>query len=131
MRQGTNPMRNRNGDAGLNALLSGHFLMAWQKWEMQKKVEYEEHFRRLEEEMDDMKQKIDQIIELLSNNETNPQEKVVVVKEMSYDEAKKLVIDYFNKHQEADIAELHQELGIEIEQLLDILSDLRKEKIIG
>ncbi len=124
MKKQMQTMMNKREEAGKNALMSGHFLMAWYDWEMRKKTDYEKRFDRLEK-------KIDYMISLISpNNETFP-ENVIVVREMSYDEAKKQVLNYFNKHEEADIAELHQELGIEIDKLIQIIDDLRDEKIIG
>ena len=106
-----------------NALISGHFIMAWWEWEQKKRIEYERRFDSLEEKIDELKN-------LFLGDEPNSQ-KVIVVKEMDYEDAKNLVISYFKEHKEADISELHEKLGIKIDMLIEIIDELKKKKIIG
>jgi len=58
-------------------------------------------------------------------------EKVVVVNEMPYEEAKEKVVEYFKIHKKASIVELHQDLGIDIDTLIKILDELSKDGVIG
>ena len=58
-------------------------------------------------------------------------ENVIVVREMAYEDAKKMVIEYFKKRGKATIVELHQKLGIKIDTLIKILDELSNEGIIG
>ena len=89
----------------------------------------EQKFKKLEAELN---KKIENKINMIMGELNNPaDDKVIIVYEMPYEEAKKRVIEYFKKHKEATIVDLHQDLGIDIEKLIEILDELSKEGIIG
>jgi len=55
------------------------------------------------------------------------QTKIVVVEEISKDEGKKLVEDYFKEHGTADIEELMINLQISVHTIVEIIDELRTE----
>jgi len=54
------------------------------------------------------------------------QQKLVIIKELSRGEAKKMVEDYIREHGKADTEEL-MDLGIELKLLVEILDELKAE----
>ncbi len=91
---------------------------------IEKKID--EKIKKLEVELT---KKIENMVMSELNNAGD--DKVIIVYEMPYDEAKKKVIEYFKEHKEATIVDLHHDLGIDIEKLIEILDELSKEGIIG
>lgn len=53
--------------------------------------------------------------------------KIVVIKEISKEDGKKLVEDYFKEHEEADIEELMLNLRIPIQTIVEIIDELHDE----
>jgi len=53
--------------------------------------------------------------------------KIIELQDISKDEAKKQIINYFKKHKTAWISELAENLLIDIELIIDITNDLEKE----
>ncbi len=89
---------------------------------------YFEKVGALEEKMDIIEHKIDM---LLQAQEHTANEGVIIVKEVPYEQAKEEVINYFKANKEATIVDLHQDLGIPIETLIEIIDELSKEGLIG
>lgn len=56
--------------------------------------------------------------------------KIVIVEEMKFDVAKKIVEKFMIKNKTSDIEKLHQKLHIDIEQLIDIIDEFKKENKI-
>jgi hypothetical protein len=52
---------------------------------------------------------------------------MVIVEEMTKEEAKQKVIDYMREHKTSDIAELHKSIGCDIKLLVEIIDELRQE----
>jgi len=94
-------------------------------------MHFEKYFEKVDE-IDKRLRSLEEKINLLGEKLDNFQyEKVVVVNEMSYEEAKEKVIEYFKIHKKASIVELHQDLGINIDTLIKILDELSKDGVIG
>ena len=53
--------------------------------------------------------------------------KIIVVEEMDYEMAKEKVEDYLKSNKTADIEQIHENLRIGIEQLIDIIDELIEE----
>lgn len=53
--------------------------------------------------------------------------KIVVIEEISKEDAKKRIEDYFEEHEEADIEELMLNLRIPIQTIVEIIDELRGE----
>lgn len=53
--------------------------------------------------------------------------KIVVINEISKEDGKKLVEDYFKEHKQADIEELMLNLRIPIQTIVEIIDELRDE----
>ncbi len=90
---------------------------------------YFERLNEIEEKISEMNQKLDVILENISS--PVEESEIIVTREISYKNAKRMVLDYFKKHKEADIEELHKNLKIEIETLIRILQELEEEGSIG
>ena len=52
---------------------------------------------------------------------------IVDLQDISRDEAKKQIIDYFKEHKTAWISELAEQLRLDIELIIDITNELEKE----
>jgi hypothetical protein len=63
----------------------------------------------------------------LEQSKGNDQPKVVVLEEVSKEEGKKLVEDYFKEHGCADIEELMLNLRISVQTIVEIVDELRNE----
>lgn len=59
-----------------------------------------------------------------------PSPSLVVVKEIPYSEAKHNVSEYIQSHESTDIAQIHQELGIDINFLIQIMDELKQEGMV-
>ena len=55
-----------------------------------------------------------------------PLSQITVVKEITFDEAKKIVKSYLQEHKKADTDELLVKLGIELETLVKVLDELKQ-----
>lgn len=53
--------------------------------------------------------------------------KIIVIEEMDYLTAKETVEEFIKEHKTSDIAQLHEEIRIPIEQIIDIVDELIKE----
>lgn len=63
----------------------------------------------------------------MEQNKTTDLPKVVVLEEVSKEEGKKLVEDYFKEHECADIEELMLNLRIPVQTIVEIIDELRNE----
>jgi len=90
---------------------------------------YFEKLNEIEERVLDIDRKLDILLENISVE--TAEDDIVVVKEIKYEEAKRMVLDYFKEHKEADIEDLHKNLKIDIETLIQILQELENEGYIG
>ena len=83
--------------------------------------------------LDEMKKQEMQITYLLKTvlslqeNQQGEQPKVVIVEEVSKEEGKTLVEDYFKVHGSADIEELMLNLKMPVRSIIDIIDELQKE----
>lgn len=88
------------------------------------------HHLAISKEIEDLKKMIvsqnSRISDLEHIKEDNSP-KIVVLDEISKEEAKKLVEDYFKEHGVADIEELMINLHIPVQTLVEIIDDLRNE----
>ena len=89
-----------------------------------------QHYDEIEDRLHTLESKLDKLIQEFKIVNSSSEKDVIVVQEVAYEEAKKMVIEYFKKHGEATVVELHQKLGIKIETLIKILDDLSNEGII-
>ncbi len=89
---------------------------------------YFEKIESLEERIISVENKIDI---LLQAQRVNTDMDVIVVKEVPYEDAKNKVINYFKEHKEATIIDLHRDLGIPLDTLVEIIDELNREGIIG
>lgn len=62
---------------------------------------------------------------------TNPKTQVVVVKQISDTEARKLISEYFKKNKTARISEVQEKLGIDYLQILKLTDELKKKKLLA
>ncbi|MCD6276401.1 MAG: hypothetical protein J7J42_06645 [Thermoplasmata archaeon] len=90
---------------------------------------YFEKLSELEEKISEIDRKLDILLENISSETID--NGIVVVKEIKYEDAKRMVLDYFKEHGEADIEELHKNLKMDIETLIRILHELEDEGYIG
>lgn len=56
---------------------------------------------------------------------------VVVVKQISDAEARKLIVEYFKKNKTARISEVQEKLGIDYLQILKITDELKKKRLLA
>lgn len=63
-------------------------------------------------------------------SEALPLSKITVIKEVSYEDAKQMVESYLRDHKKADTEELLLKLGLDLETLVKILDELKKENKI-
>lgn len=87
---------------------------------------------RLNQEIKELKDGISEIKTLITNlySKLDTTPRVVVIEELSKEEARERVINYLDEHQSADTEELMVNLGIELRLLVDILDELRREEKI-
>ncbi|MBI2597662.1 MAG: hypothetical protein HYW50_00525 [Candidatus Diapherotrites archaeon] len=72
--------------------------------------------------------------DLLENELTkikNTEAQVIVVKQISDAQARKLILDYFKKNKTARISEVQEKLGIDYLQILKITDKLKKKKLLA
>ena len=78
-----------------------------------------ERLKVVEDRLNDVEKRLDKI-------ESSNQD-VIIVEEMDMEIAKQKVLDYTKKHRIFDIVELHQNIGCELDLLIKILDELKKE----
>lgn len=66
-------------------------------------------------------------VEILQQNKELEQPKVVIVEEISKEEGKTLVEEYFKVHEFADIEELMLNLKIPVRSIVEIIDEMQKE----
>lgn len=81
-----------------------------------------ERITRLEDELEKMRGFVDVVEKTL-----HEKRRVVVIKELSHDDAKQLVERYMRENKTADTEELLLKLGIELRILVEILDELKAE----
>ena len=89
---------------------------------------YFEKIDALEEKLNTIESKLDM---MLKERGYEVNENVIVVKEIPYEQAKREVINYFKIHKQATIIDLHRDLGIPLDTLVEIIDELFREGIIG
>ena len=52
---------------------------------------------------------------------------IIVVREMSLTDAKKRILEYTDNHKDFDIEELHRKIGCNLETIVRVLDELKKE----
>jgi hypothetical protein len=88
------------------------------------------HHLKIAQEIEELKRIIaiqDSRLLQLEQNKGTDQTKVVVLEEISKEEGKKLVEDYFKEHGCADIEELMLNLRISVPTIVEIVDELRNE----
>ena len=61
----------------------------------------------------------------------NTESQVIVVKQISDADARKLILDYFKNNKAARISEVQEKLGIDYLQILKITDELKKKKLLA
>lgn len=88
------------------------------------------HHLNVSQEIEELKRMIETQntrIFQLEQGKVVDQPKIVVLEEVSKEEAKKLVEDYFKEHGCADIEELMLNLKISVQGIVEIIDELQKE----
>ena len=85
-----------------------------------------EEFKTIGEDIEDVKRSVERLSTEL-NKLGGVLPKVVVLEEISREEAKQRVEAYFKEHGTADIEELMLNLRIPVETIVEIIDDLKKE----
>jgi hypothetical protein len=88
------------------------------------------HTLQVAHEIEDLKRIIanqNSRLHKLEQDKVNAQTKVVVLEEVSKEEAKVLVENYFKEHDSADIEELMLNLRIPVQSIVEIVDELRNE----
>jgi polyhydroxyalkanoate synthesis regulator phasin len=81
----------------------------------------------LEERVIHLEEELEGLWDRERENIVRRDRRIVVVNQVSRDQAKRLVEDYMREHKTADTEELLVTLGIELRTLLSILDDLKAE----
>jgi hypothetical protein len=85
-----------------------------------------EEFQKLDEDVEELKTTVKRIdVKMEELLDISP--KIVVLEEISAEEARKRVEDYFKKHEQADIEELMLKLKIPVQTIVAIIDDMKKE----
>ncbi len=88
------------------------------------------HHFKISQEFEELKKMIEiqnlRILQL-EQDKVADQPKVVILEEVTKEEAKKLVEDYFKEHGCADIEELMLNLKISVQDIVEIIDELQKE----
>ena len=90
------------------------------------KQEYGEYIFLDRERLNFVEQRLNNVEKRLNNFEKN-HKKVIIIEEIDMDIAKQKVLEYTKKHKIFDIEELHQNIRCELNMLIKIIDDLKKE----
>jgi transposase-like protein len=85
-----------------------------------------EEFQKLGDDIEQVKATVEKLDEKVEELRASLP-KVVVLEEISKEEGKKRVEEYFKEHGQADIEELMLNLKIPVQTLVEIIDDLKKE----
>jgi hypothetical protein len=85
-----------------------------------------EEFQKLGDDIEQVKAAVEKLDEKVEELRTSLP-KVVVLEEISKEEGKRRVEDYFKAHGQADMEELMLNLKIPVQTLVEIIDDLKKE----
>jgi hypothetical protein len=86
----------------------------------------QEEFQKLDKDVEELKTTVKRIdVKMEELLDISP--KIVVLEEISAEEARKRVEDYFKKHEQADIEELMLNLKIPVQTIVAIIDEMKKE----